>query len=288
MPYAEQNPLIRPASAQGLSAIGPRRAHGLILCIEEDMSPIVRLLRAAALAASMTAISAYGSLPAAEPAPPAPPSPGLSREPLDLGPDLTDFYRDRGFKPLWIAGSQLRPEARQLLSLLPADGALQRAVRASASGDRYALTRADLLLTKAFADHLSAIDQAPAVTRMHYVDEELRPGDPPLRSRLDQLASAADRGPLLSTLRGRNPAFDGLRRGFDIYRAQWSRLPQMQLARSAPAASLGRRVGVSGGTALAERLREFQRVHGLRQSGRADAGAFTALNRGTAYYERLI
>ena len=238
----------------------------------------------------MAAISAYGSLPAAEP--PARPNASIAApaKPLDLGPEVAAFYRDRDFRPLWVAGAALRPEARQLLAIVPSDARLEAAVHTAASGDRYALTRADLLLTKAFADHVAILDEAAANNRMHYVDEALRPDSKPLRLRLDQLASSSDLAAHLQSLKGRNPAFDGLRRGLRLYREQYSRLPQHRIESRDDISSIARRLGIAADDegALAPRIREFQRVHGLAQSGRPDPATIAALNRGAPYYEQLI
>ena len=252
------------------------------------MATFVRLLRAAALAASMAAVSAYGSLPASEPRQPEAARATVPRTPLDLGSDVTAFYRDRGFAPLWIAGSALRPEAAQLLRMLPPDPRLEAAVRAAVGGEPYALTRADLLLTKAYADQLLTIGSPPEINRMHYVDAELRPGNVTLRASLDQVASTRNLNAHLRSIERRNPAFDGLLRGLDLYRARWSRLPQHAIASTNDRASLERRMGVSGERALVARLREFQRIHALDVTGLADPATITALNRGAGYYERLI
>ena len=252
------------------------------------MATLVRLVRASALAASMAAISAYGSLPAAEPRQPQPTSLALPKTPLDLGSDVADFYRDRGFAPLWVAGSALRPATARLLSLLPPDPQLENAVRAAASGEAYALARADLLLTKAYADHFITVGRPPETNNMHYVDAELRPANVTLRASLDHLASTRNIVAHLLTIESRNPAFDGLRRGLDLYRARWSALPQHVVPGSADRALLERRMGVTGEEALVARLREFQRIHALEVTGLADPATVAALNRGAAFYERLI
>lgn len=253
------------------------------------MAALVRILRAAALAASMAAISAYGSLPAAPPAT-KPIAAAVDYRPLDLGPDIASFYRDRGFRPLWVSGSSLRPEVPTLLQSLPARPELDAAVRAAAGGDPRALTRADLLLTKAYVDRVAELQAPPDDNRMVYVDAELRPAAEPARAILDRLA-AAPTAARLALVKGRNPAFDGLSRGLALYRARWSHLPQVAIAASGDQrAQLRRRLGLSDDSAdgLAQALREFQRVHGLAPSGQADPATVAALNRGAAHYERLI
>jgi len=108
---------------------------------------------------------------------------------------------------------------------------------------------------------------------MRYIDPGLAPGAAALDAILDPRAPAA--------FEQVNPAYDGLRRGLAAYRARWSLLPQDRLPARPDAAALRRRLG---GIALDE----FQRVHGLAATGRADTATIAALNRGAGHYERLI
>lgn len=195
--------------------------------------------------------------------------------PVDVGPEIAAFYRDRGFRPVWVTRAGLKPEGRQALRMLGAAASpeLRRAVAAAQDGDARRLTRADLLLSRDFAALIRDRAQPPAAAAMRYIDPGLAPGPPPLRAILDPRAPAAfDRV---------NPAYDGLRRGLAAYRARWSRLPQTQLPPRPPEPALRHRLG---GNSLAE----FQHVHGLSASGRADPATIAALNRGAPYYERLI
>jgi len=195
--------------------------------------------------------------------------------PVDVGPEIASFYRDRGFRPVWVTRAGLKPEGRQALRMLGAAASpeLRQALGAAQGGDPRRLTRADLLLSRDFVGFIRGRDQPPAAAAMRYIDPGLAPGPPPLQAILDPRAPTA--------FERVNPAYDGLRRGLAAYRARWSRLPQTQLPGRPPEAALRQRLG---GNSLAD----FQHVHGLPASGRPDAATIAALNRGALYYERLI
>src|SRR5689334_9458692 len=75
---------------------------------------------------------------------------------VEIGADVADFYRDRGFRPLWVSSDGLRPEGEQLLRMLgpSAPAELRAAVAAARDGDPHRLTRADLLLSEAYAAYV--------------------------------------------------------------------------------------------------------------------------------------
>jgi murein L,D-transpeptidase YcbB/YkuD len=257
------------------------------------MRTLTPLLRAIVLAGGLAAVSSFGTAPGASPATPrrsAVAAP-VSGAPVDLGPEIAAFYRDRGFRPIWVDRAGLRPEARTLLAMVPAAPELGTAVEAAANGDPHALTRADLLLTRAYVDRMKDLRRAPAQSRMHYIDPGLAPGAVPVRDALDTLAAAPSLAAHLASAARRNPAYDGLVLGLAVYREHWSSLPQMRVA-AGQMGALRRRLGLaeagSMDAALAVRLRDFQSVHGLPASGRADPATIAALNRGAAHYERLI
>jgi hypothetical protein len=195
--------------------------------------------------------------------------------PVDVGPEIASFYRDRGFRPVWVTRAGLKPEGRQALRMLgPAvSPELRQALAAAQGGDPRRLTRADLLLSRDFVAFIRGRGQPPAAAAMRYIDSGLAPGPPPLQAILDPRAPTA--------FERVNPAYDGLRRGLAAYRARWSRLPQARLPARPDGAALRHRLGGTD-------LREFQHVHGLPESGRADPATVAALNRGAPYYERLI
>ena len=266
------------------------------------MRKLLRLSRAVALAGGLAAVSAFGSLPPARTA--VAESRAVPTAPVDLGDEIAAFYLGRDFRPLWAEGSALRPEARRLLDLLEGAGKaeprLRQAIAAARSGDRHALARADLLLTAGFADLVSDLHRPPTASTMRYVDDGLAPAGPSVRDRLEEAAAAPALASHLAEVARVNPALDGLRRGRELYRKRWGRLPQVAIpagptirpgeAGERPAL-LRRRLGLAPDAPaanLSARLREFQHVHGLEASGIADPATVAALNRGPGHYDRLI
>ncbi len=255
------------------------------------MPNLARLFRAILLGGGFAIVSGFGSLPG----PGAPAAAPPAAAPIDLGEEIAAFYRARGFRPVWVSGSSLRPEAHQLLRMIEGTGRhsaeLRGAVAAAGGGDPHLLTRADLLLTRAYAGHVRDLRRPPGRNAMRYIDAGLAPAERSTASVLAELERAPALAAQLRSALRVNPAFDGLSRGLAAYRARWSRLPQAALPPVPAPEALRRRLGLPAGAAppaLAARLREFQSVHALAQSGRADAATLAALNLGAAHYERLI
>lgn len=241
------------------------------------------MFRAGFLAVGFAAVSAFGGAPEA-------PSllPAVATAPVEVGEEIADFYRSRGFRPLWGRGRALRPEATELLRSLPPDPELSAAVAAAGTGDPDLLSRAELLLSSALVEQVRELRRPPLVESMRYADPALAPATSSAAQVLQQAAAApAEAGAALRV----NPAFDGLRIGLERYRARWSRLPQTPLPSRPDPAQLRQRLGFQPAAPeamVAARLREFQAVHGMPPSGRADAATLAALNRGAVHYERLI
>ena len=98
-----------------------------------------------------------------------------------------------------------------------------------------------------------------------------------------------------------NPLFIELHRGLQQYQMSWGRLPQLNVP-AGPALKAGskdrrvdvlrQRLGMAPGAGfdeqLTQRLRDYQRVHGLKVSGTADAATIRSLNRGADHYLRRI
>lgn len=234
-----------------------------------------RLVWAGVLACALFAAWTLAA-PRARPAAPA-------AAPVDIGPELSAFYRARGFAPVWVADDALRPEAAQLLAMLGdgASGELRRAVAAAQDGEPHRLTRADLLLSQAYGTYAAAHLAAPARNAMRYIDPGLAPAPPSPRAALEAAAAAPSLAHHLAAVERINPVLDGLTRGLANYRARWSHLPQEPLPARPSAEALRYRLG---GIPLVQ----FQAAHSLPATGRADPATIAALNRGAAYYERLI
>lgn len=246
-----------------------------------------------ALAVGLAAVSAFGS--PAPPSPIAPPEQAQAPEPLDLGEEIAAFYRERGFRPLWVERGALRPEAHRLLRMIEGTSwhsrQLSAAVDAAAGGDPHRLTRADLLLSRAYAGYVREHHRPPSEAGMRYIDPGLAPEPPGEREALEAAAAAPSLSAHLDRVEAINPVFAGLERGLAMYRSSWGRLPQPRLPPRPQPAELRRRLGLAadaGGSVLAARLGGFQKAHGLAVTGRADAPTIAALNRGADHYERLI
>lgn len=240
---------------------------------------VARIVWATVLACVLAAVYVMG-FPAGAPARPAPP-PALA--PVDVGPGIGAFYRDHGFRPLWVSGATLRPEAGQLMNMLgeSAGGDLGKAVRAARDGDPHRLTRADLLLSRAYADYVRAHHRPPRAAAMRYIDPGLAPAARSERDILEDVAEAPSLAAHLAAVERINPVHDGLTRGLAAYRARWSRLPRDRLPPRPTQAALRRRLGTNS-------LGDFQAAHGLPRSDRADSATIAALNRGAGHYEQLI
>ena len=76
--------------------------------------------------------------------------------PAEIDAEVAAFYRARHFRPLWLEGSALKPAARTVLAMAGNDPRIAAALAAAETAIRRALTRADLLLSRAFADRARA------------------------------------------------------------------------------------------------------------------------------------
>ena len=98
-----------------------------------------------------------------------------------------------------------------------------------------------------------------------------------------------------------NPLFIELHRGLQQYQMSWGRLPQLAIPEGAALKAgskdprvdlLRQRLGIGPGGGFDERLtqllREYQRIHGLKVDGIADAATIGSLNRGADHYLRRI
>src|SRR5205085_5636891 len=98
-----------------------------------------------------------------------------------------------------------------------------------------------------------------------------------------------------------NPIYTDLRRGLMRYQQRWGDLPQTTIPAGAAlkpgstgerVAMLRERLGLPAGDsydqALANVVKEYQGVHGLKADGVAGGGTIDSLNRGAQYYQQLI
>jgi L,D-transpeptidase YcbB len=227
--------------------------------------------------------------------------------------DLEAFYRAHDYRPLWIVGNALRPEAATLLTRLSAaddDGfaperygvaKLSAALSEARSGHAAALARAEMLLSRAYADFLIDLHRPSPAAPMTYIHDGLAPAPRTARQWLEAAARAPSLGGHVAEAMRLNPLYEDLRAGLAAYRARWSALPPVRIApgpllkvgAAGPrVAALRQRLGLPPApgfdAALAAKLREFQSAHGLPVDGAAGARTVAALNEGPARYERLI
>ena len=151
---------------------------------------------------------------------------------------------------------------------------------------------------------LEPIDLPPAIEQgvdMIYIDEELVPRAVQNNNLLHDISFDDWSGAPVDLFVPVNPIYTDLRRGLVRYQQRWGDLPQVPVP-SGPTlkpgqtgervALLRQRLGLGGGdsydAALANAVKDFQSVHGLKADGIAGAGTVQALNRGPQYYEQLI
>ena len=176
----------------------------------------LRPLTSFGLAAAAATGIALGAPLALTPSPAA----AAERAPSFAG-EIADFYRARGGAPLWFApGSRGAPQ--QLLQLLATAQAdrlnprrynvrgVQRAIAEASRGDPASIQRAEMTLSSAFVAYARDLRHDPGVGVI-YVDRELKPAPPSVRSLLTQAAQSASLGDYLQKMGWMNPIYGRLR-----------------------------------------------------------------------------
>ncbi len=154
------------------------------------------------------------------------------------------------------------------------------------------------------APQLEPIDLPPAIEQgvdMIYIDQELVPRAVQDSAQMHDISFDAWSGAPVDLFTSVNPLYTDLRRGLVKYRQRWGDLPQVTVSAGPTlkpgstgerVAMLRSRLGLSNGDkydqALANIVKEFQSVHGIKADGVAGAGTIEALNKGASYYEQLI
>ncbi|HUE80217.1 MAG TPA: L,D-transpeptidase family protein [Sphingomicrobium sp.] len=138
------------------------------------------------------------------------------------GAGVSDFYRARGDRPLWLA-PQSAGAAQAMLGLLNSasvDGLnperyqvrrIAGALRAAQRGDARAVNRAERMLSEAFVAYARDLRRAPNLGIV-YVDHELRPAPPSARTLLDGAAAAPSLRAYVEDMGWMNPSYGQLRR----------------------------------------------------------------------------
>jgi murein L,D-transpeptidase YcbB/YkuD len=180
-------------------------------------------------------------LAACDRAPPtaAPKARPAAAAPVQVAPEIAAFYRERGFRTLWMSKKGPRPEARALVAALAEaeqDGldparydlpTLWSALEAAESGEAASLARAELLLSSAFARYAAEIRKPKH--DIFYVDAALRPRVP---RAAEALEAAADAPSLSNHLRDAltiNPLYKQLRRSLAVQQVAGASAAEMRL-----------------------------------------------------------
>jgi murein L,D-transpeptidase YcbB/YkuD len=226
--------------------------------------------------------------------------------------EVTQFYRARAYRPLWVREGVLGAEGRQLLHLIEtaeADGldprayrpeALEQAIEAAAGGSPRALARAEWLLSNILADYVRDVRQHRDMGVV-YTEQHLRPVVPTKTAVLNMAAGAPSLQTWLESVGWMNPIYTQLRgalaaqRGVDSHRPQ-VHVPSGPILRpgsSDPRVRLLReRLGmVPDGPydrALQNAVREVQAAHGLPRDGLAGPLTLAILNRGSLEQHQLL
>lgn len=223
-----------------------------------------------------------------------------------------DFYRDRGYWPLWVEEGRIGPAADTLIELVehadldglkPSDynpERLRSLVDEARQGDAKAVARAEMQLSRALVDYVRDMRRNPGV-EMRYLDKELEPARPTEIAVLREAGVAPSFADYVADMGWMHPIYGQLRAGLADYRANWADLPPIDVtagdrlragSRGDRVAALRERLGLPSGEAfdkaLAAKVRRFQTAHGLAADGIVGDATLAALNRGPHFYEEMI
>jgi murein L,D-transpeptidase YcbB/YkuD len=136
--------------------------------------------------------------------------------------EIRQFYEARGFRPLWVRGNQLAPEAYRVLELIDSAGLdgvdprrlrpakLEAALRRADDGSPRDLARAEVALSEAFANYVQAT-RRPHAPEIRYESEALAPVLPTKKAALDAAAAAPSLTGYFQTMAWMHPLYAQLR-----------------------------------------------------------------------------
>jgi len=144
----------------------------------------------------------------------------------------------------------------------------------------------------------------PAVEQgvdMVYIDPEIGGNIRWRNTKLDEVTFARYAGAPLDLIQAINPLYTDLRRGLVDYQKSWGVLPQFMVP-AGPILTIGskgervtllrERLGLPVGSrfdkAMAKRISDYQKVHGLKAGGVADDSVIASLNLGAEHYQHVI
>ncbi|SEJ23908.1 Murein L,D-transpeptidase YcbB/YkuD [Sphingomonas sp. OV641] len=220
-----------------------------------------------------------------------------------VGGKLKEFYRARGYWPLWIVGEAPGPQARALVDVIETvevDGLdpdryspdrLRRYIEAAEGGDLRALAHLELALSGALADLVR--DMRETRIEISYLEDSLEPTRAKPDAILRRAALAKSTLDYVRNLGWMSPLYTQLREALlsadpDMGDAN-VRVPGGPLLKPGMTGErvllLRARLGLPDGDqyddALRARVRRFQSAHGLPVDGIAGARTITALNGGS-------
>jgi murein L,D-transpeptidase YcbB/YkuD len=269
--------------------------------------PARKLLASGCLAAAL----ALAVLPAEAIAYPASASPDVVaaiKSQAKSDRDTKAFYRTTSHRPIWIRGSRIGPEAERLLDLVMSadlDGLdpdnynprrLIEALERAESGSPKALAKAEVLLSRTFAEYARDM-RRPRDVGMVVLDRELTPAAPSELQLLQAAAAAPSLDDHLQGMRWMNPLYAQLRRGLGAYSGKSDDLPQVHVPEGPPlklgssgerVRMLRERLGLPDGNmfdrSVARALAAFQAEQGLPQDAVAGPRTLAVLNAGLNAY----
>lgn len=229
-----------------------------------------------------------------------------------VGGKYKDFYRTRGYWPLWIQDGRLGTAADKLIDMVahadldgldPSDydpDRLREAVAEARNGTPKDMARAEIMLSKTLVDYVRDMRRNPGA-EMVYLDKELEPERPSEIAVLREAGVAPSFADYVGNMGWMNPIYAGLRAGLAAYREDWADLPAIEIpggdmlrpgAQGDRVALLRERLGLPEGgkfdKAVAGRVRAFQTAHGLDADGIVGDATLAALNRNPRLYEDMI
>lgn len=147
------------------------------------------------------------------------------------GGRIKRFYAARGFWPLWVEAGRIGPSAQVLLEFLetadldgldPRDykiGTIRKAVNDARQGDAASVARAELQLSRAFADYVDDMRRDRKVG-MTYLERSLKPKKQSADNVLQTAAIVPNLRSYVTTMAWMSPHYVRLRKALDRARKQ--------------------------------------------------------------------
>lgn len=157
--------------------------------------------------------------------------------------ELSEVYRAREWRPIWIADGALRPEATQVLELLRSaarDGLdplaysperLEAALLA-ARRDPSTLPEAERLLSESLVAYVRDLRTPTPAARLRYTDNALQPAPLTAAAIMDQVTTAPSLRDGIHAATRMNPVYEGLRSALANAKAEDRDLIRLNLERA--------------------------------------------------------